>query len=49
MPAKSFGSNIARLRKKGYPQKQAIAISYSEADKGEVPGPNAKKKKPKSN
>ncbi len=37
---KSQSSNIAELMKSGYPQKQAIAISYSV--KGEKPG---KKKK----
>lgn len=44
MPAASFGKNISRLIKKGYPQKQAVAISYSEAEKGEVPSPASKKK-----
>jgi len=32
--SKSISNNIRRLRHKGYPQKQAIAIAYSEAGLG---------------
>lgn len=39
---KAKSSNIARLIKEGYPQKQAVAISYSEAGESKK---NGKKKK----
>jgi hypothetical protein len=31
---KNIGANIKRLRHKGYPEKQAIAVAFSEAGKG---------------
>ena len=36
-------SNIRKLIKEGYPQKQAIAISYSEAEETKKPKHNKKK------
>lgn len=39
---KTLGSNIAKLRKEGYPEKQSIAIAYSEAGRS-----NSKKQKQK--
>lgn len=41
---KSQSKNIAELRDSGYPEKQAVAISYSVQEKAEGKG---KSKKPK--
>lgn len=38
---KTISSNIARLRREGYPGKQAVAIAYSEAGESK-----SKKQKP---
>ena len=42
---KGFGENVKREMKEGKPQKQAVAISYSEADKGKAKKKTAKKGK----
>jgi hypothetical protein len=39
---KVISGNIAELRNSGYPEKQAVAIAFSEAGKGK---PKRKKKK----
>jgi hypothetical protein len=40
--SKGFSDNVRREMREGKPQKQAVAIAYSEADRG------MKKSKPKS-
>lgn len=42
---KSVSSNIKKLRKEGYPQKQAIAIAMSEAGRSNKTEANKKSKK----
>lgn len=42
---KSFSNNIKKLRSEGYPQKQSIAIAYSEAGESKQPKKQSKKSK----
>lgn len=42
---KAQGKNIATLREEGYPEKQAIAISYSEQERATGKASKAKKDK----
>jgi hypothetical protein len=42
---KAQSSNISKLMKEGYPQKQAVAISYSEMGESKPKKPKQEKKK----
>ncbi len=42
--SKGFSDNVRREMKEGKPQKQAVAIAYSEADRGKSKPKSSKKK-----